>query len=231
MVTPVAPPTRASTPEVVVFSHVQGEKTAPRWHHPVSFVVERGTTHVIQTTSPFSGPLFRLCLGFSEPTTGSITVGGQQPWTLGRSEVRNLRRGIGSLLEPDGLVANLSLRLNLVVPLVFATGLEFDAAVVRADEMLTAMHLAMWADIRPASLPVEVRQTAALARALAPRPGLLLLENPLASTASRETRRLVAFCKAQVETVLIATHRSDGILNEVADVVWEWDEDGFRKAA
>ena len=217
--------------DMIVFSHVQGERSALRWQHAVSFAVEEGTAHVIRTKSLFSAPLFRLCLGFSEPTSGDVTVSGKQPWTLGRSDVRDLRRRIGSALEPDGLVANLSLRLNLVVPLVYATGLEFEAAVERADQMLEAMHLTIWADSRPASLPGEVRQAAALARALCPQPDLMLLENPLASMDNRETRRLLALCRAQVKTLLIATHRADGILHEFADVVWDWDEDGFRAAA
>jgi ABC-type ATPase involved in cell division len=218
--------------DVISFSHVQGERSSPRWQHTVSFAVEEGSAHVIRTKSLYSAPLFRLCLGFSEPTSGDVTVGGKQPWTLGRSDVRDLRRSIGSSLEPDGLVANLSLRLNLVVPLVYATGLEFEAAVERANHVLETMHLTMWADIRPASLPGEVRQAATLARALCPQPGLLLLENPLASMDNRETRRLLALCRAQVRTLLIATHRADSsILDEFADVVWDWDEDGFRKAA
>ena len=216
---------------VVDFGLVQGEKSSVRWADPISFQVQRGAAHVIRTKSAFSAPLFRLCLGFSEPTSGTVRVAGVAPATLGREDVRNLRRGIGSVLEPDGLVANLGLRMNLVVPLVFAIGLEFDAAVARADEMLELMHLTMWADMRPAVLPAEVRQAAALARALCPQPDLLLLENPLASMDNRETRRLLSLCRAQVETLLIATHRNDSILHEFADVVWEWDEDGFRVAA
>jgi ABC-type methionine transport system ATPase subunit len=213
------------------FGLVHGEKTSVRWGDPISFQVPRGSALVIRTKSAFSAPLFRLCLGFSEPTSGTVTVAGVSPSTLGRSDIRNLRRGIGSVLEPDGLVANLGVRMNLVVPLVFATGLEFDAAVARADEVLELMHLTMWADMRPAVLPAEVRQAAALARALCPQPALLLLENPLASMDNRETRRLLSLCRAQVETLLIATHRNDSILHEFADAVWEWDEDGFRVAA
>jgi ABC-type methionine transport system ATPase subunit len=216
---------------VVDFNFVQGEKTAVRWGQPVSFQVPKGTGHVIRTKSAFSAPLFRLCLGFSEPVTGKVVVQGREPWTLARADVRELRRGIGSTLEPDGLVANLTLRMNLIVPLVFANGLEFDVAVERASEMLELMHLTMWADVRPASLPAEVRQVAALARALCPQPSLLLLENPLASLDNRETRRLLSLCRARVETLLIATHRNDSILHEFADSVWEWDEDGFRVAA
>jgi ABC-type methionine transport system ATPase subunit len=216
---------------VVDFNLVQGERAAVRWVKPVSFQVSQGTAHLIRTKSEFSAPLFRLCLGFSEPSQGKVFVQGREPWTLPRAEVRELRRGIGSSLEPDGLVANLTLRMNLVVPLVFATGLEFEAAVERTNQMLELMHLTMWADIRPASLPAEIRQAAALARALCPQPALLLLENPLASLDNRETRRLLSLCRAQVETLLIATHRNDSILHEFADAVWEWDEDGFRGAA
>lgn len=216
---------------VVDFSHVQGELNAVRWAKPVSFQVPRGTLHLIRTRSAFSNPLFRLALGFSDPSAGQVTVKGLEPSKLERNEVRDLRRGIGSTLDPDGLVANLTVKMNLVVPLVFASGLELAEATARAESVLKVMHLTMWAETRPASLPAEVRQAVALARALGSRPELLMLENPLASVDNRETRRLLSLCRAQTETLLIATHRNDGILHEFADAVWEWDDDGFRVAA
>ena len=158
-------------------------------------------------------------------------VEGLEPARLSREAVRDLRRGLGCALEPDGLVANLTLRMNLIVPLVFATRMAFEEAAARADDMLSVTHLTMWADVRPASLPLEVRQTATLARALAPRRPLLLLENPLASADNKETRRLLSLSRAQSETLLVVTHRYDSVLNEFADAVWEWDDDGFRMAA
>ena len=216
---------------IVDFSHVQGERGSVRWVKPVSFQVARGQLHLIRTRSAFSAPLFRLALGFSEPSSGEVRVAGSEPWKLERNEIRTLRRTIGSTLDPDGLVANLTIRMNLVVPLVYASGLEFDAAVERANAMIDVMHLGMWAELRPAALPAEVRQAAALARALSPRTDLLMLENPLASVDNRETRRLLTLCRTQAETLLVATHRNDGILHEFADAVWEWDDDGFRVAA
>ncbi|HJQ21884.1 MAG TPA: ATP-binding cassette domain-containing protein [Gemmatimonadaceae bacterium] len=216
---------------VVDFQHVHGERGAVRWDAPVSFQIERGHTHLIRTNSELSAPLFRLCLGFSEPSHGSLSVAGKHPWTLDRTGVREFRRQLGCALEPDGLVANMTLKMNVVVPLVFATGLEYDEAVARADSMFNIMHLTMWADVRPSGVPIEVRQTAALARALASRPPVLLLENPLASVDNKETRRLLSLCRVQAETLLIATHRRDGILHEFADAVWEWDDEGFRVAA
>ena len=155
---------------VVDFSLVHGERAAVRWPKPVSFLLRRGALILIKTKSAYSAPLLRMCLGFSEPSNGRVLVNGQAPAELGRNEVRDFRRGIGSLLDPDGLVSNLTVRMNVIVPLVYATGLDFNEAVVRADQTLDVMHLTMWADQRPAGLPAEIRQTAALARALASRP-------------------------------------------------------------
>ena len=216
---------------VVDVSHVAGERHTTRWTKAVSFQVPRGSLLLIKTKSAYSAPLMRMCLGFSEPRAGQIAIDGKQPARLGRNDVQAFRRGIGTLLDPDGLVANLTIRMNLIVPLVYATGLEFEEAGTRADQMLDVMHLTMWSDVRPAALPAEIRQTAALARALVPRPSLLLLENPIASVDHRETRRLLSLCRVQAETLLVATHRADGILHEFADAVWVWDDDGFRMAA
>ena len=217
--------------DVIQFDHVQGERAERKWERPVSFTVPRGALHLIRTSSTWSAPLLRLCLGFSEPNGGRVLVLGQEPGTLGRHAVRDFRRGMGCMLEPDGLVANQTLRMNLTVPLVFASGLTREEAAERTDQILDIMHLTMWEHSRPASMPLDVRQTAALARALSSRPSLVLLENPLASVATRETRRLLSLCRAQCESLLIATHRKDGILHEFADAVWEWDDDGFRVAA
>lgn len=216
---------------VVDFKAVQGERSAVRWNHPVSFQVPRGKAHLIRTSSALSAPLFRLCLGFSEPSSGEVVVSGRAPGALTRRELRELRRSLGCALEPDGLVSNLTLRMNLIVPLVFATGLDLEAAGARVDSILEVMHLTMWNDVRPAVMPQEVRQAAVLARALCPRPSLLLLENPLASVDTRETRRLLSLCRANAESVLIASHRYDSVLHEFADSIWEWDDDGFRMAA
>lgn len=216
---------------VIELAHVQGERSAVRWAHPVSLQVPRGSAHVIKTRSALSAPLFRLCLGFAEPASGAVRVNGQEPWRLGRNDVRALRRDIGSVLEPDGLVANLTLKMNIAVPLIYAAGVAFEEAMERTEQILNVTHLTMWGELRPAALPAEVRQAASLARALALRPAVLMLDNPLASVDARETRRLLALCKMQVETMLIATHRNDGIVHEFADASWVWDDDGFRVAA
>ncbi len=215
---------------IVDFNLVQGEARSVRWPQPVSFQVPRGQLLLIRTKSAFSAPLFRLCLGFSEPNGGTVTVQCKVPSALERNAVRDLRRTMGCTLDPDGVVANMTIRMNLVVPLVYATGLPLEEAEARADNMLNVMHIAMWSEMRPASVPVEIRQTAALARALCPRPSLLLLENPLGSVEKRETRRLLSLCRAQAETILITTPRSDGVLDEFADAVWDWNDEGFTSA-
>jgi ABC-type transporter Mla maintaining outer membrane lipid asymmetry ATPase subunit MlaF len=216
---------------LIRLAQVQGEKGSARWERPVSLEVPRGTLHLVKTRSAWSAPLMRLCLGFSEPATGTVHVQGVEPWALGRGDAHALRRTMSTALEPDGLVANMTVRMNLITPLVYATGLSTDEAGARADRTLDVMHLTMWAQTRPAALPAEVRQAAALARALSSQQPLMLLENPLASVDTRETRRLLSLCRAQCETLLVATHRKDSILHEFADAVWEWDDDGFRVAA
>lgn len=216
---------------VIEFDRVEGETASLRWPHPVSFQVPRGAAHVIRTRSSFSAPLMRLCLGFADPRGGAVRVQGLEPSRLPRQDIRDLRRRMGCAFDPDGLVANMSVRMNLIVPLVFASGLDSEQARERADSTLHLMRLDPFADLRPASLTAEVRQAVTLARALCAQPSLLVLENPLASIDQREMRRLMSLCRVQAETMLIATHRKDGILHEFADAVWELDEDGFRRAA
>lgn len=219
--------------DVIRVDQVWGEAGAVRWSGavPLSFRLPAGSLAVVRTTSTLSAALFRLLLGFAGPSSGTITVLGMSPHLLDRAAARALRRRVGCVLDPDGLVANLSVRMNLVVPLVYAAGLPLAEAEARADGVLDVMHLTMWRDLRPAAIPVEMRQTAALARALCVRPELLLLDDPLASVDERETRRLVSLCRAQAGSILIATHGITGIVDELADAVWDWDDEGLRPAA
>ena len=201
-----------------------------QWRQPLSLVVEEGTFLVIRTIPALGSRLFRLVLGAERTERGSVSVLGAVPGDLSRRELRLLRRQIGSVLIPDGLVGNMTVSRNLALPLIFAAGMGDDEVDDRIGRVVDAFGLDDVRSRRPANLPADVRQIVALARAVVGSPSLLLLDDPLASVGTVETGRLIALCRQFAGTVIATTHRRNTVLYENADDVALWDEFGYRDA-
>ncbi|MDB4898782.1 MAG: methionine transporter ATP-binding protein [Gemmatimonadetes bacterium] len=199
------------------------------WRAPLSLQVEEGTFLTIVTSPSQAAALFRLVLGLETPAAGAIRVLGGEPHGLSRSAARTFRRRIGSSLLPDGLMANITLRANVALPLVFGDGRSHQEADERTDEVLTRFSLERWADRRPSDLPPDTRQVAAVARAVAARPALLLLHDPLTAMGNSEAVRLMRICREYVSTIVSAVHSEDEAVCLLADTNAVWDEHGYQE--
>lgn len=185
---------------------------------PLHLEVEAGAFAVmIRPRSPAAGAL-RMATGQLRPAAGRVEVLGIEPARLRGRALSRFRHRLGVGFSPDGLVSNQTLRLNLLVPLLFA-GTGHREARLATDQMLDACGLGQWATARPSGVPAEVRQCAAVARALVRRPELLLLHDPFAALDAETIQRLVDQCRRSAGTVLIATHREEPVLLGAADRV------------
>lgn len=203
----------------------------PEWTSPLTLEVPVGSFYVMRTTSARSYALFRLCVGLTSPGQGHVQVLGTEPATLGRRGAQVFRRALGVGLLPHGLISNLTLRLNVVVPLVYGGLYRPDDAARRADEALSLCGLVAFADHRPADVPPEARQRAVIARAVARDPELLLLEDPVWSIDPGEADALLSLCRSRARTVIVATHRGDEVLAHHADHAVLWDAHGLSADA
>lgn len=125
--------------------------------------------------------LFNLITGVYRPSAGRILFGGRP--LHGRSPERVCRSGIGRTFQSGRPFANLTALENVLVGLYYG-GEEGragkDDVRRRAREILEFVGLAKHADRRVSSLNLMERKIVELARALATRPKLLLLDEPLA---------------------------------------------------
>ena len=198
------------------------------WCRPTDIDIAEGTFFVIRTTPSRAARLARFVLGLEEPTEGTVEVLGLALRSASRAALDRVRRSVGSVLQPDGLLGTFSLEANLALAASVRGALHAGSARVAARETLGRCGLAASARMRPGALAPDVRETAALARAIVGGPPLLVLDDPIAAVKSRTAIELYRLCREMARTVVILTHRRNDALYDLSDVVALWDSEGFR---
>ncbi len=168
--------------------------------------------------------LLRLIAGLDAPASGTITIDGRS-MNGGRHIEPPHARGIGFLFQRAALWPHLRVRDNIACAV--ATGTRTVRAA-RATELLAAVGIAQLADRYPDEISGGEARRVALARALAARPGLVLLDEPLASVDAErraELRELIAgvvsMDGASAANASRAAHGAPLATDEIAPaVVW-----------
>jgi len=164
--------------------------------HPFSLEVpEHQTIAVLGDEDSGIGLLGGYALGLERPESGRALVFGTLVASLPEPERLAFRRRVGYLPAGDGLLQNLSLRDNVALPLRFGRAGTPRDIEGRVNVMLTAVRLTAAAALRPAQANDEERRRAALARAVAFDPALLILEQPFDGLTARVASELVELAR------------------------------------
>jgi phospholipid/cholesterol/gamma-HCH transport system ATP-binding protein len=136
-----------------------------------------------------------IALGLEPPVAGRALIFGEDIGAMSRSAALAFRRRVGYVPEGDGLLQNLSLADNVALPLRFGSALSPREIAGRLRVMLAAVRLHEAAQLRPADADDEQRRRAALARALAFDPDLVILADPFNGIGGRAAAEILELAR------------------------------------
>ncbi len=179
----------------------------------VSLSLPRGSAVSIMGPSGSGKSTLLYLIGALEPpSSGTITLSGQNPFLLNPKQLAAFRnQQIGFVFQDHCLLPQCSVIENVLTPTLVST--PNGDAPGRAAELLKHVGLAERLDHRPAQLSGGEKQRVALARALIMKPKLLLCDEPtgnLDQKSAHVVANLLLDIHRESETILIVvTHSSE----------------------
>ncbi|MEC8042125.1 MAG: ATP-binding cassette domain-containing protein [Pseudomonadota bacterium] len=145
--------------------------------HGISLDVQSGESlGLIGPSGSGKSSLLMLMGGLEQATTGSVTALGQELTTMNEDQLARFRRdSMGIVFQSFHLIPTMTALENVATPLELAGHRD---AFDRAMEELQAVGLEARADHYPSQMSGGEQQRVALARAAAPRPKILLADEP-----------------------------------------------------
>jgi cell division transport system ATP-binding protein len=153
--------------------------------------------------------LLKMIAALERPSSGTITVNGEDIGRLKPSGIPYLRRNLGLVLQPLSMLNDRSVLANVMLPLL-VTGRARADAEKRAQAALDKVGLADKAQSAPLALSGGEQQRVAIARAIVNRPQIILADEPTANldhrTGETVVRMLRDLCSTLGVTVVASTH-------------------------
>jgi putative ABC transport system ATP-binding protein len=170
--------------------------------------------------------LLNMVGGIDCPSSGSVEVGGTAIHDLGENRLAGWRgRNVGFVFQFFQLLPTLTIAENVMLPMDFCRTFPVRERRKRALALLDRVGIAAHRDKLPSALSGGEQQRAAIARALANDPPVILADEPTGNLDSVTASVVLGLFQQMAgtgKTVVIATHERDiaGLVNrriEVAD--------------
>ncbi|MET0982349.1 MAG: sugar ABC transporter ATP-binding protein [Telluria sp.] len=207
----------------VRFNHIVKDFGPVRVLHGVDFALEPGrVVGLLGENGAGKSTLMKILAGYERPSGGQLVVGGEERHFASPRDAESL--GIALIHQELNLAEHLSIAENIFLGHEKTRGWLLDqrAMVQEAALYLEQVGLARDPATRVADLIVAEKQLVEIAKALARRARLLIMDEPTASLSPGETRKLFALMarlKQEGVTIVYISHKLDEMAAHTDEVV------------
>ena len=194
---------------VKIFTNAAGAFTVLKG---VDLKIARGEfVSIVGKSGSGKSTLLNMITGIDHPTSGQMLVGGTDIYHNMTESARSKWRGrnLGIVFQFFQLLPMLTLLENVMLPMDYADMYEFESRPQRAKELLALVGLEKEASKLPAAVSTGQQQAAAIARALACDPPLLVADEPTGNLDSKSADAIIQVFEklvAQGKTIVMVTH-------------------------
>ncbi len=187
-------------------------ETAVHALRQVSLTVEKGEfAAIVGTSGSGKSTLLHMLGGLDRPTSGEVFVDGKAIFALKDEELTIFRRRkIGFIFQSYNLVPVLNVYDNIVLPIQL-DGNEPNQKYI--SQLVRALGIESKLDSLPNSLSGGQQQRAAIARALATKPAIILADEPTGNLDSRTSQDVMGLLKVTSQklgqTIVMITHNEE----------------------
>jgi phospholipid/cholesterol/gamma-HCH transport system ATP-binding protein len=147
----------------------------------IDLIVKSGDTlAILGRSGTGKSVLLKLIIGLQQPDSGSILVHGEEITGLDLREMNVLRKKMGFLFQNAALYDSLTVEQNIAFPLKRHTKMTKSERRDRVKELLASVGMEGDLKKKPSDISGGMQKRVGLARALALKPGILLLDEPTA---------------------------------------------------
>ncbi len=175
----------------------------------VNFELEKGALiAIIGDSGSGKSTLLHLLAGVDKPTSGEIYIQDMDITKLGKEELTIFRRrNIGVIYQFFNLIPNISVRKNILLPLLLDNKRENKKYF---DEIIRTLGIEEKLDCFPKQLSGGEQQRVAIARSLITRPAIILADEPTGNLDRKNSEEISSLFrlvnKRFKSTIIIITH-------------------------
>lgn len=180
----------------------------------IDLTITRGEfVGVVGKSGSGKSTLINMITGIDRPTGGEIVVAGSPIHTLNEGQMAVWRgKSMGIVFQFFQLLPTLTVAENVMLPMDFCNMFTLAQRRQRAKELLELVEIAEHADKLPSQLSGGQQQRAAIARALANDPPILVADEPTGNLDSKTADRIFSLFQSLVDrgkTIVMVTHDGD----------------------
>jgi ABC-type lipoprotein export system ATPase subunit len=194
---------------VKTFKSAAGEFTVLKG---IDLTINRGEfVSIVGKSGSGKSTLLNMITGIDHPTEGRMIIGGTDIYTNVTESQRSKWRGrnLGIVFQFFQLMPMLTLLENVMLPMDYAEMYDFDERPKKAMEMLEMVGLEKFANKLPVLVSTGQQQLAAIARAIACNPPLLVADEPTGNLDTKSANTIIDLFEQLAQsgkTVVMVTH-------------------------